>query len=85
MRWRDDGVPIIITVIVIVAIYAVIGLVGKSDATIPRMEPLTATFTADGGENTACLFHAVHRQQLGNAMRFAKAMDADCHKYLQWV
>ena len=50
MRWRDDGIPIIIAIIVIVAIYAVIGLVGKSDATIPRMEPLTATFTADGGE-----------------------------------
>ena len=31
-------------------VYVCLGSIGKSAASIPRMEPLTATFTADGGE-----------------------------------
>lgn len=53
-RPGDLGTSLIIVLLMVLlafgVIYVCLGSIGRSGAVIPRMEPLTATFTADGGE-----------------------------------
>lgn len=53
-RPGDFGTSLIIVIMIVLVefcvVYICLGSIGRSSAVIPRMEPLTATFTSDGGE-----------------------------------